>query len=132
MIVDRVAALAGSAPMPAVGVSVFDRESVAVRVVRGVADLTTGRAATDDEWWDLASLTKTLVTLPEVFTLVDDGLLALEQPLAECWPRAAGRPIGGATVADLLSHRAGQPATVPFFRTLAGRRPSSRPRSAPS
>lgn len=118
---EQVAGLARAAPTPAVAVCVFDREGVLARVVHGVADLSTGRAATADEWWDLASLTKTLVTLPEVLGLVDDGRVALEQPLAECWNRAAGHPVGAVTVADLLSHRAGLPATAPFFRTLTGR-----------
>ncbi|MFV2083905.1 serine hydrolase domain-containing protein [Micromonospora sp. LOL_021] len=118
---EQVTALARAAPMPAVAVCVFDRQGVLARAVHGVADLSAGRPVTADEWWDLASLTKTLVTLPEVLRLVDDGRLALEQPLAECWHRAVGRPVGRATIADLLSHRSGLPATVPFFRTITGR-----------
>jgi CubicO group peptidase (beta-lactamase class C family) len=117
---EQVAELVRAAPMPATGVSVFDRDGVRARTVHGVADLSTGRRAEAGEWWDLASLTKTLVTLPEVLSLVGDGRLALERPLADSWGRAAGHPVGGATVADLLSHRAGLPATVPFFRALAG------------
>ena len=42
--------------MPAVAVSVFDRDRV---LYCGIV-----RAGRDD-WWDLASLTKVLVTLPE-------------------------------------------------------------------
>jgi len=110
-----VAGLARAAPMPAVAVSVFDRDTVLASCVSGVADLTTGRAAATDEWWDLASLTKTLVTLPEVL-----ARLPLDRPLAELWERAADRPIGRATVADLLSHRSGLPATAPYFRSLQG------------
>lgn len=117
---EQAAALVRAAPMPAVAVSVFNRDGELAQAVHGIADLSTGRPATSDEWWDLASLTKTLVTLPEVLGLVDNGRLALEQPLAEYWDRVAGHPIGAATAADLLSHRAGLPATVPFFRTLAG------------
>jgi CubicO group peptidase (beta-lactamase class C family) len=117
---DTVARLTSEAPVSAVAVSVFDRGRVRARAVTGTADTTTGRAVTPGEWWDLASLTKTLVTLPEVLALVAEGRLALEQPLGEVWPRAAGRPIGAASAADLLSHRAGLPATVRFFETLSG------------
>lgn len=108
--------LARQAPMPAVAISVFDRRGVLAETVQGVADLTTARPATVDSWWDLASLTKVLVTLPEVLSLG----VAVDTPLDACWPRSAGLPIGRATLGDLLSHRAGLPATVKFFETLSG------------
>lgn len=109
-----------AAPMPAVAVSVFDRRQVLAETVHGVADLTTGRPAVGTDWWDLASLTKVLVTLPEVLALADRGRLDLERPLAGSWPRAAGLPLGAVCAADLLSHRAGLPATVRFFETISG------------
>lgn len=102
-----LARLAEVAPVPAVAVSVFDRRGVVAETVRG---------AGHDDWWDLASLTKVLVTLPEVLKLVPDPGV----PLGELWERAAGRPIGSATVAELLSHRAGLPATVRFYEHLRG------------
>lgn len=104
------------APMPAVGVAVFTVDSVLFSRVHGTADLTTAREAYEDDWWDLASLTKVLVTLPEVLERMD-----LEAPLQALWPRAAGLPIGTATVAQLLAHNAGLPATLPFFRTASNR-----------
>jgi len=57
-----------------------------------------------------------LVTLPEVLELRLDPSV----PLGAVWNRAADRPIGAATIADLLSHRAGLPATVRFFERLSG------------
>ncbi|NUR69648.1 MAG: beta-lactamase family protein [Hamadaea sp.] len=104
--------LLAAAPMPAVAMTVFDADSVRYRRVRGVADLTTGRPVTADTWWDLASLTKTLVTLPEVLARFD-----LDAPLSSVWPRAVGSPVGAASVRQLLCHTAGLPATVPFYRT---------------
>ncbi|GAA4249800.1 serine hydrolase domain-containing protein [Dactylosporangium darangshiense] len=104
------------APMPAVAVAVFDTAGVLASAVHGTADLTTGRAVTADCWWDLASLTKVLVTLPEVLDLP----AARDRPIASFWSRAAGRPIGGATLDDLLSHRSGLPPDAPFYRTLSG------------
>lgn len=113
--VERVVA---AAPMPAVGVSVFGEREILAECVAGVADLSTGRRAATDDWWDLASLTKVLVTLPEVLALVDRCLLELDEPLAGRWPRAAGRPVGAVSAADLLSYRAGLPATIKFFKTM--------------
>ena len=112
-----VAGVIGAAPMPGVAVSVFDRDTVRAAQVHGLADLTTRRPVRPDDWWDLASLTKVLVTLPEVL----DGPVPLTVPLATCWPRAAGTPVGAVSAADLLSHRAGLPASVRFFATLSGR-----------
>jgi CubicO group peptidase (beta-lactamase class C family) len=107
--------LAAEAPAPAVAISVFDRDRVRCRVVRGVADLTTGRPVAEDDWWDLASLTKVLVTLPEAL-----DRLPLDVPLGALWARARGHPVAAATVAELLSHRAGLPASVRFFDTRSG------------
>jgi CubicO group peptidase (beta-lactamase class C family) len=96
-------------PAPAVAVSVFTPDAVVFRCVRGTADLTTGRPAGPDDWWDLASLTKVLVTLPEVLALADDGLLGLDEP------------VGAWTARQLLSHSAGLAPTGEFFREHSGR-----------
>ncbi|HEY0530356.1 MAG TPA: serine hydrolase domain-containing protein [Actinoplanes sp.] len=102
-----LAKFAEDAPVPAVAISVFGRHEVLGTAVRGA-----GR----DDWWDLASLTKVLVTLPEVLDLVPD----LSVRLGDIWYRAAGRPVGAATIAELLSHRAGLPATIRFYERLSG------------
>jgi CubicO group peptidase (beta-lactamase class C family) len=104
---DALTRLAGEAPVPAVAISVFDRHGVVAEAVRG---------AGHDDWWDLASLTKVLVTLPEVLDLVPDPSV----PLGAVWDRAAAHPVGAATIAELLSHRAGLPATVRFYERLTG------------
>ncbi|NUO61305.1 MAG: beta-lactamase family protein [Hamadaea sp.] len=103
--------LLAAAPMPAVALTVFDADTIRYQRLRGVADLTTGRPVTTETWWDLASLTKTLVTLPEVLARFD-----LDAPLSEVWPPSAGHPVASATVRQLLCHTAGLPATVPFYR----------------
>ncbi|WP_144120310.1 serine hydrolase domain-containing protein [Catellatospora sichuanensis] len=113
---DEINRLLAAAPMPAVAVSVFDRTTTRFSEVTGTADVTTGRPAGRHDWWDLASVTKTLVTLPEVLAHLD-----LDSPLAAVWPAASGHPVGRATVAQLLSHQAGLPAVRQFFRTAATR-----------
>ena len=102
-----LAEFAATAPVPAVAISVFDRHEVVGATVRGA-----GRG----DWFDLASLTKVLVTLPEVLDLCPDPSV----PLGAVWDRAAGLPIGAVTVAELLSHRAGLPVTVRFHERLSG------------
>ena len=93
--------------MPAVAVSVFDREQVVYQGMRG---------APEDAWWDLASVTKILVTLPEALECLE-----LDKSLGQQWSRAAGIPVGAATVRQLLAHNAGLPAIVPFFQTAKTR-----------
>ncbi|MET7425959.1 serine hydrolase domain-containing protein [Dactylosporangium sp. NPDC005555] len=117
----QVAALGREAPMPAVAVAVFTRERQLAEIVHGVADLGTGRPVTRQDWWDLASLTKVLVTVPEVLELVATRRIGLDEPLRAAWPDARRAPFAGATVARLLSHDAGLPATVRFFETTTGR-----------
>ena len=99
--------LVAKAPMPAVAVSVFDREQVVYQAIRG---------APEHAWWDLASVTKILVTLPEALEWLE-----LDKPLGQQWSRAAGRPVAAATVRQLLAHNAGLPAIVPFFQTAKSR-----------
>lgn len=117
----RFRRLVAEAPVPAVGVGVISRDEVLYQEITGVADLTTGRPVQPDDWWDLASLTKTQVTLPEVLDLRDTGVLDLDQPLGAQWAPARGRPVGHATPRALLSHSSGLPATAEFFRTCHSR-----------
>jgi CubicO group peptidase (beta-lactamase class C family) len=105
---------------PAVAVAVFTADQVIFRAVAGVADLASGRPAGVDDWWDLASLTKTLVTLPEILALIDRGLFALDWPLRDVWPPSDEYPIGSATIGQLLSFNAGTPPLVSYFQTARG------------
>ena len=57
--------------------------------------------------WDLASLTKVLVTAPLLLRLWQAGRLDLDAPLAEILPEVRGQPLGTATVKQLASHSAG-------------------------
>lgn len=115
-----VASVVDDNPVPAVAVTVFTADQVLARTVAGIADLASGRRACIDDWWDLASLTKTLVTLPEILDLVDRGAFRLDQTLADIWPRSAGYPVARATIRQLLCFDAGTAALVYYFRTLRG------------
>jgi len=102
--------------MPAVAVAVITADGASVQSIRGMANVESGECVTPDHWWDLASLTKVLVTAPEVLAMVDSGALALADRLAAVWPRASGTPLAPVTVAQLLSHDAGLPGLWPLYR----------------
>lgn len=107
---------ARQAPVPGLAISVFDGTGTVASLVHGVADRTTGRPVREDLWWDLASLTKVLATLPEVLRLIDSGELDPDRPLGASWARAAHAPVGDASPRRLLCYDAGLPWWLPFYQ----------------
>ncbi len=73
-----------------------------------------GVATTRDTRFDLASLTKPLATATLAALAVSEGRLRLGDEVPAPWRAACP----GATLGDLLAHRAGLPAHVPFYDTL--------------
>jgi CubicO group peptidase (beta-lactamase class C family) len=76
--------------------------------------------ASGDTVFDLASLTKVLATTTLVMRQVERGVLSLDDPVAQhitAW-RDEGPVV--VTIRDLLSHCAGLPAHVPFYRDHRG------------
>jgi len=65
-----------------------------------------------DTPFDLASLTKPIVTASIFMRLVETGALALDERVASCFPEWAGNDRARATVADLLEHASGLPARL--------------------
>jgi CubicO group peptidase (beta-lactamase class C family) len=107
--------------MPAVAVTVFSQDAYLARVIHGTTNLQTGQELRSDHLWDLASLTKALVTLPEVLDLVHAGALHLDVSMAEQWPAMRDMPAGPATLRQILSYQAGLPASVTFYKAVRGR-----------
>jgi len=68
-----------------------------------------------DDAFDVASLTKVMVTTTLAAQLVDEGRLALDAPAARVLPgfEAAGK--GEVTVRQLLAHASGLPRWRPYF-----------------
>lgn len=81
----------------------------------------TSPPAAEDTIFDLASLTKVLATTPLVMQHVERGALGLDDPVSRHLPAWTGADRVAVTIRDLLSHSAGLPAYVPFFREHAGR-----------
>ncbi len=69
-------------------------------------------AMTHDAVFDLASLTKVIVTAPVILRLCSEGRLGLEDPLRDYLPWTSGSFAGDAAIKDLLTHRGGLPPTA--------------------
>ncbi|MFC4158573.1 exo-beta-N-acetylmuramidase NamZ domain-containing protein [Chitinimonas lacunae] len=68
---------------------------------------------TPDTLFDLASLTKPLVTATAVLQLAEQGRLALDEPVARYWPSFAVHGKQAVTVRQLLAHTSGLRAGLP-------------------
>jgi len=78
-----------------------------------------------DTLFDVASLTKAVVTSVLAMREVASGRLPLELPVVELLPEFEGEDRAQVTVRQLLSHSSGLPAHRPFWRQAA-RAPSER------
>ncbi|GAA4568987.1 hypothetical protein GCM10023193_51810 [Planotetraspora kaengkrachanensis] len=59
--------------------------------------------------FDVASLTKILVTWSSIGALWETDRLDIDAPLDAFWPEVTGHPVGGLTTRHLLTHTAGLP-----------------------
>ncbi|MBI3939230.1 MAG: beta-lactamase family protein [Acidobacteria bacterium] len=71
-------------------------------------------AVDPDTWFDLASLTKPILTATAALRAVQQRKLELETPLSRYFPNI---PLPEAQVRHLLAHSSGLPAYRPFFKT---------------
>ncbi len=81
----------------------------------------TAPAAGLETIFDLASLTKVIVTTTMAMRLADAGRLDLAMPVGAALPAWRGADRAAATISDLLTHSAGLPAVVPLYERAAGR-----------
>lgn len=68
-----------------------------------------------DTIFDLASLTKVVATLPAVLKLIDEGMLALNDPVSHYIPEFAQQGKQDIRLLHLLTHTAGLKAFYNFF-----------------
>ena len=87
---------------------------------------TDGVAVTSSTRFDLASLTKPLVTAPLCMAAVQRGLLSLDDPVSRFLPGPVPRDKEGITVRRLLSHSSGLPPYQPFYLKLIELPPEER------
>ncbi len=76
--------------------------------------------------FDLASLTKPLITAPLCMAAVERGLLDLDDPLSRFFPGSVPAAKEEITVRSLLSHSSGLPAYKPFYLDLIKLPPEAR------
>lgn len=84
-----------------------------------------GEAITPDTYFDLASLTKVVSTLPAIVRLVSEGELDFEDKIGKFFSNAGWfqtPSLTEVTVRQLLSHSSGLPAWKPLFAQLSERR----------
>ena len=86
-----------------------------------VALVVTAGAATAETVFDLASLTKVVATTPLVMSLLEDGALRLDDPVALFFPEAADQPLGSVRLRHLLTHTSGLPAHRSLWQLRVGR-----------
>nr|WP_246463114.1 exo-beta-N-acetylmuramidase NamZ domain-containing protein [Nitrospirillum iridis] len=75
---------------------------------------------TVDTVFDLASLTKVLVTTTAVMQLVEKGTLRLEAPVSRYWPAFATHGKAGITIGMLLTHTSGLRADLDLTHSWTG------------
>ncbi len=71
-----------------------------------------------DTIYDLASLTKPLVTASSILFLIQEGRLGLSQLLGTLLEETKRFPLGQVSLRDLLSHQSGLPAWRPFYQSF--------------
>lgn len=70
----------------------------------------------EDNIYDLASLTKVTGALPAIMKLVEDKKINLDAPFSTYWPPFTGTDRGRLPVRDYLTHQALLPSWIPFWR----------------
>jgi CubicO group peptidase (beta-lactamase class C family) len=91
------------------------------RAVIGAASLTPNRIDISAEtWFDLASLTKPLVTTTLVLLAVRSGVLAPSTRVGEVLREAQGSAVGDLEIDRLLSHCSGLPEWLPLYCLAEG------------
>jgi CubicO group peptidase (beta-lactamase class C family) len=69
----------------------------------------------EDDVYDVASLTKILATLPMIMELVDNGTINLNTKISELLPDYIGSNKEDITLKQMLSHYAGIKSWIPFY-----------------
>jgi CubicO group peptidase (beta-lactamase class C family) len=125
--------LAGGAGAPPGAVLAVSREGEIEHCAVGsaqafsdVGPLPAPVAFTLDTSTDLGSVTKVVATTTAIMTLAAAGAVALEQTLGEILPWAASEPCATATLAQLLTHRAGLWEWWPLYLTARDPEPALR------
>lgn len=117
------------ASVPGAALAVVDRDGVRYAEGFGARDLDTNEPATPETLFGIGSCSKSFTTLA-VMSLVEEGLVAVDDPVSEHVPHYDDAPGGPITVRDLMTHGSGMPSdgmAVALIQRLMGVRPTEVP-----
>ncbi len=101
--------------IPGAVVIVGHDDKVVFRRAYGLRSLVPDREKMSaDTIFDMASLTKVLVTAPAVMQLYQEGKIDVDAPVAKYLPEFAANGKGGITIRNLLTHYSGLPPDLPL------------------
>jgi CubicO group peptidase (beta-lactamase class C family) len=107
--------------IPGAVVLVGERDRILYRRAVGDRALVPERVAmSPGTVFDLASLTKVVVTTILTMQLVEQGKLRLDDPVARIWPEFSAHGKGDITIEQLLRHTSGLPAGIERKTVWAG------------
>lgn len=110
---------------PALSAAVLRGGALVHASTHGALPAPEGRSPGDRDVFDVASLTKVMVTTTLVAQLVDAGALALDAPVAARLPGFAAGGKGRVTLRHLLAHASGLPRWQPYYELAAADRVAS-------
>jgi CubicO group peptidase (beta-lactamase class C family) len=80
-----------------------------------MGDMKESLPVTGDMIYDMASVTKVMACLPFVMKLYDEGKIKLDDRLGDVMPKFKGTNKENMILADILTHRAGLKAWIPYY-----------------
>jgi CubicO group peptidase (beta-lactamase class C family) len=100
--------------------------NVLYRKAFGNSDYFHKQGVTDDDLYDLASVTKVAATTLAVMKLYDQGLVNLDEPLSKTLKYLENSNKKKITIREVMTHQAGLVAWIPFYqKTLKNGYPDS-------
>lgn len=115
--ISRQAVAAGAFPGLQVMV-VKDGHVVADRCYGKISNVATSATVTPQTLYDLASVSKSIGTLPGIMLAADRGMLDLDAPIGRYIEQLAGTEKASLTPTDLLLHESGMPASLDMFKLM--------------
>lgn len=103
---------------PSAAILIFNSNGIIYRNFYGTYSYKDGRKVTDKSLYDVASLTKPLVTSMCIAYLVEWGDIDFDQEVGYFLPDYKKPDKLGITIRDMLNHRAGLPAHRDYFKMI--------------
>jgi CubicO group peptidase (beta-lactamase class C family) len=94
-------------PIPGASVAVGNGSNLEFASFGRLSSDLDSQAVTLETVYDLASLTKVLVTVPLLLKLIEQGRLDVKVPLLDFLPELKGLPLQNSTILELVSHTSG-------------------------